>query len=187
MLAYFIDRARGWRVAAHVAAAVFWFQAALLLSRIYPRYVAAQGGAALEETFLYDSATAATRLDAVRDAGASGLAFTFYALDVVNAGLLAAALAALIAFGLRGMGAGAGAGRWLLAAPAVLLAADLCENAALALTLAGAAPLGGFAGYATATKLTSGALSGALALAGLAAGLGAWLWRMTRGGARAAR
>lgn len=180
VLAYFTERTRGWRVIAHVVAAALWFQAALLLSGVYPRYVAAQGGAALEETFLYGAAVAEARLGAVRDAGAVSLAFTFQALDAVNAVLFAAALAALISVGLRAMGPASGPARWLLAVPAAVLAADLLENAVLALALVEVVSPGALAGYITSAKLTLGALAGALALAGLAAGLGAWFWRRMR-------
>ena len=171
VLAYLIERTRGWRVLALVAAPVVWFQAALLLSGVYAGYVSAQGGPPLEETPFFDEATARERLGAIVDAGAQGLAYAFYGLDLVNAVLLAAAFAALIAFGLRRLGRDRGPARLLLLAPAGLLVAEVGENLLMALALNGMAGLGAAAGIATGVKFVLFALSAVLALAGLAAGI----------------
>lgn len=169
-----IERTRGWRVLALVAAPIAWFQGALLLSGVYAGYVAAQGGRALEETPFFDAETAGQRLDAVAQAGAQGLAYAFYGLDLVNALLLSAAFAGLIAFGLRRLALADRPARFLLLVPLGLLAAELCENLLLAVALGGATGLGGAAGIATGFKFVLFSASALLALGGLIGGAIAW-------------
>lgn len=176
MLSYFAERARGWRVVLPVLASFVWWQAALMLTGLYPRYAEAQGTPALEESPFFDAAAAAERLGAIHAANAEGVAYAVYGLDVVNALLIAAGLAALIGFGLRGLALERTGARWLLLAPLSLAVADLLENALLAVMLA--APdltsiLAGVAGVATGVKFGLFMFAAPLAAAGLLVGLGA--------------
>lgn len=175
MITYFTERARGWRVLAHVAAPIIWFQAALFATGIYARYAAAQGGATLEETPFFSAALAAERLRGVVASEAVGLALVFQGLDLINAVLLAAGLAALIGFGLRAIGQAHSAARYIVLAPAGLAGAELVENlsltAALALDPLAPGAVGAIAGLATGVKFIFFALCALLALAGLVLGV----------------
>ncbi len=183
MLSYFLVRVRGWRVVAHVAAPIVWFLAAFLMTGLHARYNAAQMGRPLEETPFFDERTAIQRLDSVVASGELQTAFTFHALDAINALLLGAGFAALIAFGLRALRADGSLARGALAAPLILGVAELAENALLAMALAMPAlqgTLGGMAGIGTGVKFLAFAVSALLALSGLIAGLGAWAWGRIR-------
>ncbi len=175
MVTYFTERTRGWRLLAHVAAPIIWFQAALFATGIYAQYAAAQGGVTLEETPFFSAALAAERLRSVVASEAVGLALIFQGLDIINAALLAAGLAALIGFGLRAIGQAHSALRFLVLAPAGLAAAEFVENlsltGALALDPLSPGAFGALAGAATGVKFIFFAVSAVLALAALITGL----------------
>ncbi len=176
MLSYFAEHARGWRVVLHVLAVFVWWQAALMLTGLYPRYAEAQGTPALEESPFFDAAAAGERLGSIRAASAEGVAYAVQSLDAVNALLIAAGLAALIGFGLRGLTMERTAARWLLLAPICLALAELLENALLAAMLASpdlTPTLAAVAGVATGVKFGLFMFAAALAVAGLLVGLGA--------------
>jgi len=180
---YFLVDTHGWRLVAHVLAPIVWFQIALLMSGVYARYNAAQQGRPLEETPFFDEAVAVLRLDSVAASDGVQTAFLFYVLDAVNALLLCAGFAALIGFGLRALRTQGPLVWAALAAPLILCAAELTENAFLAMALAMPASqgtLGGIAGVGTGIKFLAFALSALFALTALIAGLGAWTWRRMR-------
>lgn len=181
MFEYFLKRARGWRVLAHVIAPVIWFQTALLLTGIYARYNAAQGGPPLEETPFFHGDLAVERLASIVASDRVQTAFTFFALDAVNALLLGAGLAALIAFGLRALAWRGMLARAALTTPLALVCAEFCENGLLATALAVGGyqeTIGAAAGVATGIKAVLFLLAALLAVCGAIVGLGAWGWRL---------
>jgi len=181
MLGYFLDRARNQLVLAHIIAPVLWFQATLLWTGLYERYTTSQAGRALEETPFFSGQIAVERLGAVALSGREHEAYLFYLADSISALLMAAAFAALVAFGLRALRAGATVARILLAVTLSVGVFDLAENALLAAALASGEGtrevIGGAAGYATGAKFISFAAAAPLAVLGLGIGIVAWALR----------
>ncbi|WP_404400603.1 hypothetical protein [Pelagibacterium halotolerans] len=171
---YFLNRVRGWRMAAFLVAPVAWFQIVLLFSGLYQTYTLAQSGPPLEETPFFSAGIAVERLGAIADAGRTDTAYLFYVADFVSAILLAAALAALIAFGLRAAHAAGGKLRHVVLLPLGVIVAELAENALLAVALATYPDfpplLGTAAGIATGLKFVLIVPSALLALGGLVVG-----------------
>lgn len=167
MFEYFLHQARGWRVLAHIVAPIVWFQTALLMTGVYTAYNASQGVQPMEEMPFFSGEFAATRLDAVMASGHEQTAFVFYGLDLVNAVLIAAGLAAIIGFGLRSIHREGRLARLALLAPLALVCAEFIENGLLATALALPASreaLGAAAGIAAGAKFLCFGAAALLAL-----------------------
>lgn len=174
---YFLQHSREWRVVAHVVAPIIWFQTTLLITGIWTDYGRAQGGRPLESTPFFSGDVAAERLGSIVAAGQVKAALLFYGLDLVNAILIGAGLAALIGFGLRALRWQSPLARMALSAPLALVFTEFLENGLLASALVFPALLeagGAAAGIATGAKFLCFGLSSLLGLAGAIAGVGAW-------------
>ncbi|MCF4097282.1 hypothetical protein [Maritalea mediterranea] len=174
----FIYRIRGWRRWLIIIAPIVWFQLALLSTGLYPDYIDAQGGVALEENPFFTPDTAQLHFDEIAQSGQRPLAYLFYVVDMVAAALLAMAFAALIGFGLNAAGPGLPPHATLLLLPPVfLLLADFAENLIFTLCVATApAPatlLLAAAGVVTGLKFLGFALSALVGICSLIFGL----WR----------
>jgi hypothetical protein len=173
MIGYFTHRTSGKVVALLTAASLAYGWLILRFLPMWRRLVAAEGGAELQGTLRYDAHDVARTFGAF-DESLRTDALLFYAVDVPNAVLFAISVAALLGFGIRHVGAGNTALRWLIVLPLVSGASDLVENASLAATLLSSpttpSPLGSAAAMATTVKLVTGYLAlGLMLLVGAAA------------------
>ncbi|MFN3623375.1 MAG: hypothetical protein ACK4TP_04860 [Hyphomicrobium sp.] len=183
MFEYFLDRSQGWRVLAHVVAPIIWFQTTLLMTGIYTSYNHAQRGRPMEETPFFGGEVATERLGSIMASGHAQIAFAFYVLDLINAILLAAGLAAMIGFGLRALRRHGPLARMALVVPFVLVSSEFLENGLLATALAFPASLmavGAVAGIATGAKFLFFGLAALLGSIGAIVGVSAWAWRLLR-------
>lgn len=179
-----MERVRNWRVVAHVLAPVLWFQTALLLTGLHGRYSTAQGGRPLEETPFFGGQVAADRLGEITRGDTSSTAYLFYMIDSLNAVLIAAGLASLVAFGLRALRAGTVTARVLLSVTLSVGLFDLAENILLTAALASSNEarviIGASAGLMTGAKFISFVAAASLAVLGLGVGIAAWGFRSLR-------
>ncbi len=180
MIGFFLRQVRGPLVLVLLIAAIGY---GYFLTRLLPFWAemqAAAGGAELQETLFYSAERAGAALGSY-DAPLRRGALSFYALDIVFAGLFASALAGLMAYGLRRLHAEATPWRFALILPLASGGFDLLENALLAIALATnpAAPglIGTIAGVATGLKLTLGMIAAPLTLLLLIAAGGRHAWR----------
>lgn len=141
---------------------------------------AAGGGRELQETLFFSAERAGAALSAY-DAATRRGAFGFYALDVLNAILFAASIAALMAYALRRLRVEEKFWRWAIVLPLASGLCDLIENGLLTLALLNnpAHPgwLGTLAGIFTGLKLTTGLAAIAIMLLMLIAAGGLYTWR----------
>lgn len=81
---FFLNRTRGWRVAALLVAPVVWFQIALLVTGLNETYTAAHS-APFEEAPFFSAGTAFERLGGIVGAVRTGTAYLSYVADFVSA------------------------------------------------------------------------------------------------------
>jgi len=181
MIDFFIERVRGIWVAILTVASVAYGWVILDVAPMWKHLVADQNGTELQATWFYGAAHVAKVFGGF-DAALRADALNFYAVDVVNAVLFGASVAALIGFGIRRLDASRTFLRWVVALPLISGASDLFENATLAaaLVISPSQPsiFGTLAGISTSVKLTTGHLSIALMLALVAAGLTRSAWQI---------
>ncbi len=179
MVGFFAERVRGVWVAILTIASLGYGWLILQALPWWGRLTAAQGGSELQTTFSYGAEDVA-RVFAAFDPPLRSAALTFYALDVPNALLFGASVAALMGFGLRLLNRVQTPLRWLIVLPLVSAANDLVENASLTAVLMTSpdqpTPLGTLAGAATTLKLATGFTSLPLMLLLVIAGLARTAW-----------
>jgi hypothetical protein len=173
VIGYFTHRTSGKVVALLTAVSLAYGWFILRFLPMWRHLVAAQGGAELQGTLRYDAQDVA-RVFGAFDESLRTDALLFYAVDVPNAVLFAASVAALLGFAIHHLGAANTALRWLIVLPLVSGASDLVENTSLAATLLSSpdtpSPLGVVAATATIVKLVTGYLAlGLMLLLGAAA------------------
>ncbi|MFN3463984.1 MAG: hypothetical protein ACK4X1_07880 [Terricaulis sp.] len=133
----------------------------------------------MESTPFFSGEVAAERLGSILSSGQVQAALAFYGLDLVNAVLLGAGLAALIGFGLRAIGGHGLLARVALSAPIALVFTEFLENGLLTTALVSPAHLkaaGSAAGIAAGAKFLCFAVASLLGLTAAIVGVSARTW-----------
>lgn len=182
MINYFVDRIRGIWVAVLTAASLGYGWLILSVAPMWSHLVAAQNGTELQGTFHYGADDVAR---VFADASLRADALLFYAVDVPNALLFGASIAALMGFGIRHLGASQSVLRWAIVLPLISGASDLVENASLTAALLTSpserSVFGTLAGGVTTVKLATGYVSIVLMLVLVVAGIAREVWLRAKG------